>query len=652
MTESLFISRILFFSLATAYFSSLNMSGQDISVVAENKKNQLILTDSLNPFETNVRQTVFKNKTSLMTIDDSIKSKSDNFYDTLKYRAEKKKITREIIDLIIVTPSEDIGTIASESETPFIEYHNKTIRNISFTQFAVFGPTVDDTTKQTSRFYEKAGNKMHINTSKNILRKNLLIKPGDILNAYTIADNERIIRSLPFIHDVRFIIRPTSPLSDSVDIIVITKDLWSLGFGIEMSGVDKGKIGIWHENLFGFGNKQHNTIFWNKEEKHLLGYDGIYRINNLAGFFINSEFRFASYYSTRHYYANFQRSFFTPEIKYAGGLRIESKKTIQDIVLIDTVLLATKYNFTSFDFWAGRSFSLGEGSLLMRKRSNLMFAARVNNIYYHERPQVDSDYLYTFHNRIRLLATAALSKQGFYKSQLIYSFEQTEDIPYGYMIQLIGGYEFNEFVNRPYIGFALSHGTYLLRQGGYLFSKLETGGFLRNNYYDQGLFSISTNYFTPLFSLDRFKFRYFVNFNYKSGIRRFGEEYISIENKNGLTGLTSPYLKGIQKMTLNVEAVTFTPYYLMGFRFVFFGFADLGIIGPANRMIFDNKLFSGLGFGLRLRNERLVFNTLQIKFVFYPLSPEDAKWQYIQVSGEHKLQMNNFYISEPKIIEF
>ncbi|MBN2610605.1 MAG: hypothetical protein JXB00_03535 [Bacteroidales bacterium] len=647
-----YISHFYFFLLIYSFVPAQNVYGKEKDFRININTRTFIPYDSINSILFDTVFTFLDNKNSFFDMDDSLKIRTENFYDTLKNRAGHRRITRELFDLIVITPSEHNELNAIESEVPFIEYNNKIIRSISFMQLPVFGPTVDDTTIQAKRFYEKAGNKMHINSSKRILSRSLLIKPGDRLNAYKLADNERILRSLPYIQDARFIVKQTHPLSDSVDIITVIKDLWSLGFSMDLSGTAKGNFNIWHKNLLGLGNEEQNNIYWDTGQKNLLGYEGTYRISNLAGTFIKSEFRYAGYFGTRQLYADFQRKFFTPEVKYAGGLRLETKKTLQDIILIDTTLEKTRYSFTSYDAWIGRAFPLEHQNLLSRKRSNIMVAGRIFNISYHDRPETTEKYLYTFHNRLQILATAAFSIQGFYKSHLVYGFGQTEDIPYGYLFQVIGGYEHNEFFNRPYFGLTLSQGTYLWRTGGYLFNRFETGGYLTGNNFEQGLFGITTTYFTPLLSWNRYKLRYFLTFKYKTGIQRFRDEYLSIENKQGLTGLYSTKLKGIQKMTLNLEAVTFTPYYLLGFRFVFFSFANLGLVGPGGKSVFSNNLYSGLGFGLRIRNERLVFNTLQIKFAFYPLAPEHAEWQYIQVSGEQKLQMENFYISDPRIIEY
>ena len=88
------------------------------------------------------------------------------------------------------------------------------------------------------------------------------------------------------------------------------------------------------------------------------------------------------------------------------------------------------------------------------------------------------------------------------------------------------------------------------------------------------------NYFTNLYILHQFKFRHFANLDYTRGINRNPLERIYINDKSGLTGLSRNDIYGGQKLVLNLESDAFTPYYLYGFRFVLFGFADFAFIGP------------------------------------------------------------------------
>jgi hypothetical protein len=581
-------------------------------------------------------------------------NKSEKINDSLKVRTNNKPLVKELHDLIINPSDKDnkANKDKQPAESSFLMYNNSIIKSIRFKQVNVFGQSVTDTLGTAATWLERKGNQLHFNTNKKILTNSLLIKTGEPLDALVLADNERIIRELPYIEDVRIHIYPDTPNADTVDVVFVVKDVWSIGLGLKISDIKSGEFGIWNKNIFGFGHENQYNIFWNINERPLLGYEGIYKINNIAGSFIAGDFRYLKKDVTESYRINLERKFFTPDIKYAGGVIVEYKDTRTSIELLDTIMEDEPVQYNLYDLWIGRAFQIrNTKNLLTNSRTNIMLAGKILRKKYSLCPTTTSNSLYEFHDRTIILGSAALARQGYFRSNLIYSFGQTEDIPFGLLLQVIGGIEFGDFNNRPYLGSRISHGTYLWKLG-YLYNRLEIGGFYFNNAFEQGILSITNNYFTHIINGGRFKYRFFTNINYKIGIRRFDDEYISIENKGGISGLKSDLLKGTQKFTVNMQVNAFSPYYLYGFRFVFFGSVDLGFIGSSTDMLFSNSLYSGIGAGIRLRNERLVFNTFQIKLTYYPAVPAGAEREYISVSGEQKLKPEYFFISEPKIIEF
>ncbi len=581
-------------------------------------------------------------------------NKSEKINDSLKVRTNNRPLVKELHDLIINPSDKDNKAYKDKqpAESSFLMYNNSIIKSISFKQLNVFGQSVTDTLETATNWLQRKGNQLHFNTNKKILMNTLLFKTGEPLDALVLADNEMIIRELPYIEDVRIHVYPDTPNADTVDVVIVVKDVWSIGFGVKISDIKSGEFGIWNKNIFGFGHENQYNIFWNINERPLLGYEGIYKINNIAGSFIAGDFRYLKKDVTESYRINLERKFFTPDIKYAGGVIVEYKDTRTSIELLDTIMEDQPVQYNLYDLWIGRAFQIrNTKNLLTNSRTNIMLAGKILRKNYSSCPATTSNSLYEFHDRTIILGSAALARRGYFRSNLIYSFGRTEDIPFGLLLQVIGGIEFGDFHNRPYVGSRISHGTYLWKLG-YLYSRLEIGGFYYNNAFEQGILSVTSKYFTHIINGGRFKYRFFTNINYKIGIRRFDDEYISIENKNGIPGLKSDLLKGTQKFTVNMEANAFSPYYLYGFRFVFFGSVDLGFIGSSTDMLFSNRLYSGIGAGIRLRNERLVFNTFQIKFTYYPAAPTGSEREYINVSGEQKLKPEYFFISEPKIIEF
>ncbi len=90
-------------------------------------------------------------------------------------------------------------------------------------------------------------NKTHFNTNENIIRKNLLFSEGDTISPLILSDNERILRQLPYIDDARIIVVPVS--DDEADIVVYTKDVYSLGGSFTYNGLKKGNVSVFDKNI-------------------------------------------------------------------------------------------------------------------------------------------------------------------------------------------------------------------------------------------------------------------------------------------------------------------------------------------------------------------------------------------------------------------
>ena len=154
--------------------------------------------------------------------------KYDQFYDSLEYKAQRSKITRLFYDLMISSPGEDIDH-KSLSLNYYSEMKDKIISDIDITPLEVFGPTFNDTTKKAKSWLERTANAIHTKSNLNTIRKLLLFKTGDPVDPELMYENERIIRSLPYIKDVRFIIEQDSIYTGLVRVHVITQDRFSLG---------------------------------------------------------------------------------------------------------------------------------------------------------------------------------------------------------------------------------------------------------------------------------------------------------------------------------------------------------------------------------------------------------------------------------------
>jgi hypothetical protein len=549
------------------------------------------------------------------------------FFDSLEERAGRKRWTRELHNIVITSPHvpDTLDTLLTRlSIEPYIGYGGKIIRNIRFTKLVPFGPSIFDTSSTATSKIEKFGNELHRVTHDRVISNHLLFRSGDLVDPNEFRDNVRIV----------------------------TKDAFSIGAGGSVNDFDVGNLDIFESNLFGWGHELHAIFYWDGNKSPWLGHEIFYLMRNLGGSFINSTLRYQQVFNTESYQLGFERRFVTPDTKWAGALDLERTRTSRYIAYADSISMDVPVKFNRYDGWLGRAFYLRSRRAQLRNRLNFVISSRLYSNRYIDRPEPGEKNFYGYQNRTGWLTSFAISSQSYFRSNLIFDFGRTEDIPQGMLFSLSGGVERNEFDTRPYAGFSLSQGRYIGKIG-YLYTQLEAGGFfLKKDYMEQGVINVRMDYFTPLFIINRFKFRHFISANYVEGINRFEDEYIGIGDEYDIRGFRYGLPLGTKKVFLNYEADAFTPYYLYGFRFVFYGFLDFGLIGPADKKLHDGPFYSGFGIGARIRNERLVFETISIRLGYYPNHPEKKIPLFLHFSGRERLNIDNFNVTRPDIVRF
>ncbi len=582
-------------------------------------------------------------------------SSGQMFFDSLQVKASRKEWTQRLHNVIVkeprsLSPEDTVQTRLSTE--PFRMHSGKTIRSINYNKLQPFGTSLYNSDPEAPNRMEKFGNDLHRITEDQVFRKYLLFSEGDFVDPNEFADNERLIRRLPFIQDAYIKVEEVYPGSDSVDVTIVSKDAFFLGLGGEIKDYTAGNLEIYDPNLFGQGHELHAVFHWNGEKEPWLGNELFYIINNLGGSFIDTRLGYTHIFETESYDLELERKFFTPDIKYAGALDLERTQTKRNIGFPDTIddPVPVKYNY--FDGWIGRSFKLAEQNNITGSRTNLVLATRLYHEQYIRRPEVTVNSLYRYQNKTGWLSSISVSSQSFFKTNLIRDFGRTEDIPQGMLFSLTFGPEFNEFNTRLYGGISFSQGRYL-GNFGYLFTRIDGGGFLeRKNFIDQGVINLKMDYFSNLFVINRFKVRHFISGSYVRGIRRFEDEFVDLRDDYGIRGFRAREVTGTQKLAVNYEATAFTPYFLYGFRFVLFGFVDAGIIGPDIEPIDSGEFYSGYGFGLRIRNQRLVFETITIRLGIYPNHPGLDLPLLLNIAGRDKLNPENFRVRKPRVVGF
>ena len=93
------------------------------------------------------------------------------------------------------------------------------------------------------------------------------------------------------------------------------------------------------------------------------------------------------------------------------------------------------------------------------------------------------------------------------------------------------------------------------------------------------------------------------------------------------------------------------PYRARGGRSALCCFADVVWLGCSPN-IFKNKFYTSFGIGIRLRNERLVFNTIQIRLGLALGKPGLVESEYFRLSNTTRLEQYRYRPTRPEIVDF
>jgi hypothetical protein len=339
----------------------------------------------------------------------------------------------------------------------------------------------------------------------------------------------------------------------------------------------------------------------------------------------------------------FYKDYLTPETKYAGG-----------VDFIKTTLKSEFDNYQSvthiqnvYDFWIGRSFLLGG----LASRRTFKIGARYFRKRYDERPLVLADSNFAYHNQKLYLGNIILDKREYFTSSMIYGFGITEDIPTGYVYELTGGFSDEEFKNRPYVGLDIRFSSWF-DDIGYMAFSTQAATYINRKKSEDGLINMFYQYFSPLMDLGNYRFRHFLFANYFTGINRIDNRFIDIRDDYGIRGLSNDAMDGIERLVINLESVAFKPWNLIGFQFSVYTFADLGWISSDKGLLDNQQFFSAVGVGCRIRNEGLVFQTLNLRFAYFSSVPAGESNFGFDISTTDARLFRGFSSGKPRLIPF
>jgi hypothetical protein len=572
---------------------------------------------------------------------------SKNVIDAVK----DSKISQELLKS--VTRKQPVPEVINiKSEEAFLPYDGKVVRKIIVNHIG-FEKSITDTTSIGSKM-AKIGNALHVDSKEWVIRDHIFFQEKKPLNAYKLADNERFLRDLDFILDARIFIVPLTSTDDSVDVLVLTRDIFSVG-GSVSPRTNGFRFKTYDANVFGMGQRLQYNGYYDTDRNPVYTHEFYYRKSSVFGSLINMTMGFtqlntgSSYGDEQEqaYYLKLDRPLVSPYSRMAGGIELSKNWSQNFDSAPDSIF--RNYRYSVMDFWMGYNIGIKSTDA---SRSRHFISGRFFEQLFEVRPQRVYDQLNPLYNsRTSFLGSFTFFKQNFYKTQYVYGFGRTEDVPYGHTLSLLGGWQRLMGIQRPYFGFDAEK-SFVHRKGNFYTITFRTGAFPYNDQLQDATILLSGRLFSKLKYYKRVMVRRSFDLDFTYVFNQKTNTLLDINNSFGIDGFVADSLLGTKRLHARYEMVIYTNWKLLGFKMAPMVFADLAFLAPKDELIFYDKPYMGLGAGMRTRNENLVFGTIELKFFYYPRTVEDISNFKVSLSSNLRIKYSGSFIKPPSFIVY
>lgn len=549
---------------------------------------------------------------------------------------------------ISTTPKDTVKN--EKSINAYVEYTGKIIRHINLEHIG-FEKSIYDSTKKVKKSVTKLANFLHVNTREKTLRQHLFLRKNTPLNPYKLADNERYLRDRDFIVDSRIVVIPIEG-SDSVDLLVMTRDVFSLG-GRAGGSPTAPEFGIYDANVAGRAQRLEFNAVIDQERDPKFGYSFLYRKSSIFGSLANLELAYTQLDDARSYgketeysvAARLNRPLVSPYTRWAGGIEVSNNWSKNVYGKSDSSFL--KYRYTIFDTWIGHNFGIHRE---ISNRNRQFLAVRYFNGNYLDQPeQPEYEEEKKYNNVVGALTEFTFYRQNYYKTRYVFGFGRTEDIPYGISLGFTAGYIRQLSLERPYSAIKFAYGQ-ASRKGNFYRLNFLTGGYGNRGELEDVVVQTNASYFTRLLNMNRYKMRGLVSVTYTQLFNQTIGDWLDI-NKKEIPGFKIDSLDADARFNTHLETALYTPWSLLGFRFAPFAAIDMVVANCAD-CDQQNQVFWGLSSGFRTRNENLIFGTMELKITYIPENGNGESEFVIGFKQNLRIKSSGTFVRAPGLVQY
>ncbi|MFT3911557.1 MAG: hypothetical protein QM737_19185 [Ferruginibacter sp.] len=550
-----------------------------------------------------------------------------------------------------------------KSTEQFEKYNGKIIRFIEVVAVG-FNQNLNDTAEIRNNLAIRIANRLHKRTRDITVRKNLFFKEGDVFLPLLVSDNERFLRQQPYLRDAVIVVYKSIMSKDSVDVIVLTRDVFSIGGNFNAAGANRLKSELREENLVGTGSRLTISGLYERHRNPETGFGAEFMERNIKGTFLSGIIGVKSFknavlsdrYEENTYYVQLDKPLVSRYTRWTGGFFASYNKSANAYLEKEKFENTSAYRYTNFDLWAG--YNVGwktRKKTDSEKRLRHFVAARGFYNYFDKVPLIFKDsFNYNFANKNGVLFSYSLYKQNFYLTNFIYGFGRNEDIPIGINASITAGWTNIQNRMRGYYGVDFDASTYSPK--GFFSSYTARAGAYRGaDAWEDISLLLSIDHFTKLRRMSSTWYnRHFISISYARLFKQSLNEPIKLQSDFGLPYFRSDSLNILEfssRAALKVETVFFNMHRFLGFRFAPFIFTQFFLLQPTVNPNKRSDGYSAFGGGVRARNENLVFGTLELRGFYFPRisAAEMSRWKIVFTSNL-RFKYNSSFVNKPDFV--
>ena len=541
------------------------------------------------------------------------------------------------------------------------KYEGKRIRSIQIEQ-KHFGTSLLNPANTKKDALTKFADKLHNKTSENTIRKNLFIKEQELVDPLVIAYNEKWLRDLPYIQDARILAALSKVDTNEVDIYIITKDIFPIGGSFNIRNANSYTASLSTNNANDGGNAFTLNHNFDKNREINTGWGFDYTNRNLKGSFTDITIGAKSFapneangdLSESTVYIRGNRPLLTPNSKWTWGFdwNNANNENVFTSKWSDSLFNSTyNYDLKHFDAWLGYQLFSNRISLTANNVHYFVQVRFLENIF-KQRPtdylaQIDKNY----QNIEASLASFTLFKQKIIRTQYLYGFGRNEDLPTGKSMVITSGNYRREQSSLPYLGIKLENYK-LLANENYRHLTLSAGSSYADAQLQDVRFIASIEQINKLRYLESgYKYRSIINISFTQTLKNKFNEALLISSSYGIPQLNNERIYGGTRITANWESVWYNSKSFYGFRTSPFAFGNITFLRTVGQPIDKGDIYTSIGSGMRIRNENLIFGTIELRAFYFPRTNLQVSPWNISLITNLRYKYNSSIISKPDFVQ-